>query len=170
MADETKPLEGEVVNMSPPLQLTKQDENIVQVLEAAFNNGYNITEACQYANISRTIFYRWMAEDDAFSYRMSVAQTALNRKAKSNVMAAIQEGDPNISLRYLTLRDPDFKPKTVLEPPEGLQKTEDKLKEFMDDTDDGAYSDPANADSIEPTTTPPPESGEEVAPSPTDIS
>lgn len=145
---ENKPLEGEIVNSPPKSRLTKHDENIVLLLETAFHNGYNITEACQHANISRQTFYDWLADDDVFSYRMSIAQSALNRKAKTNVFEAINQGDASISLRYLTLRDPDFKPKTTIEPPEGQAKTEEKLKEFMDDTNDGAY--PGAADDASP--------------------
>lgn len=165
-------LEGEIVNHTPQKKLTKHDENIVLILETAFHNGYNITEACQYADISRETYYNWLGDDDVFSYRMSVAQSALNRKAKTNVFQAINDGDPSISLRFLTLRDPDFKPKTTLEPPEGQQRTEEKLKEFLDDTNDGAYPVANGTDdgSAEPVTEAAPDSGAEVAQSPTDIS
>ena len=160
-------LEGEIVNQSPVLRLTKHDENIVLLLETAFHNGYNITEACQQAGISRTTFYEWLADDDVFSYRMSVAQTALGRKAKTNLMQAIDQGDPSISLRYLMLRDPDFKPRGDIDiHQETFLTTEAKLKEFLDDTDDGAYND-QRGQSADTSTS---ESRGEVADSPTDIS
>lgn len=139
-------IEGEIVSPEKKVRLTKYDENTVKALETAFHNAYNITEACQHAGISRDTFYRWLAEDDNFSYRMSLAQTALNRKAKANVFTAIEQGDPAISLKYLTLRDPDFKPKGSLEIEPGEQRAEQKLKEFMDDTDDGAYDLPTGTD------------------------
>lgn len=126
-------LEGEIVNQPPLTRLTKHDENIVLLLETAFHNGFNITEACQHANISRTTFYEWMQDDDVFSYRMSLAQSALNRKAKSNVFTAINEGDAAISLRYLTLRDPDFKPKAEIDStkPE-LDEIRNTIRDFLD--------------------------------------
>lgn len=158
-------LEGEIVNSPPMVRLTSHDENIVLVLETAFHNGYNITEACQYAGISRQTFYDWLADDDVFSYRMSVAQTALTRKAKTNVFQAINAGDPAISLRYLTLRDPDYKPKAEVTNTPELLETRNKIKEFLDDSNDGnddASGEPVAADS--------PEAGSEVAPTPTDIS
>lgn len=168
----SKAIEGEIVNQPPVTRLTKHDENVVLLLETAFHNGYNITEACQHADISRTTFYEWLADDDVFSYRMSVAQTALTRKAKSNVFGAINAGDPDTSLKYLKLRDPDFKPRIGLDPPEGQARTEEKLKEFMDDTNDGAYPDTGSKDdggeqSIAADQS---ESRGEVASSPTDIS
>jgi hypothetical protein len=156
MAD--KPLEGEIVNPPTSVRLTKHPEPIVLMLEAAFHNGYNITEACQYAGISRVTYYEWLADDDGFSYRMSVAQGAVNRKAKEIVIAAINAGDANMALRYLQLRDPDYKPKASLEVDPDSVRVEEKLKEFMDDTNDNAY--PAAADDVgtEPTTTTEPNS------------
>jgi hypothetical protein len=166
------PVEGEVVNLTTPREFTetKHDETIVRLLEAAFKWGYNISEACLYAEISRETYYNWLGDDDIFSYRMSIAQSKVLTKAKQNVAAAISAGDAGISLRVLQLRDPDYKPKVVAETPEGAQRTEDKLKEFMNDTDDRAYTDPANdvgTESVAPTE---PASTDEVAPGPTDIS
>lgn len=162
-------VEGEIVVKGRP---TKFDETIVGKLEAAFQNGFNITEACQYAEIDRTTYYDWLAQDDIFSYRMSVAQSAPTRAAKALVISAIQKGDANLAFRWLERRDPDFKPKTTLEPPEGQVQTEQKLKEFMDDTNDGAYADTAAADagSSQSTAATEPAGGNEMAPSPTDIS
>ena len=132
-------LEGEIVNHDTSVVLTKHDEPTVKLLEAAFHNAFNITEACQYAGISRVTYYEWLADDDIFSYRMSAAQAAPTKKAKEIVMRAITAGDPQIALRYLTLRDPDFKPKGELGITPAEETTEQKLKEFLDDTNDGAY-------------------------------
>ena len=58
-------LEWEVVTTVPPGtkqvgRPTKFDEVIVGKLEAAFNNAFNIVEACQYAEIDRTTYYDWL--------------------------------------------------------------------------------------------------------------
>lgn len=165
-------IEGEVVTQSRGVKVTKHNENTVSMLEAAFHNAFNITEACHYADISRKTYYEWLADDDVFSYRMSIAQAMPNRKAKEIVIGAIQTGDAALALRYLQLRDPDFKPRAVLETPEGQQRTEEKLKEFMDDTNDGAYPDTNAEDdgSAESTAEDSAGSRGEVAQSPTDIS
>lgn len=163
----TDAVEGEIVddsvNRTTPVKLTKHPEDTVRLLEAAFNYDFNITEACHYAGISRTIYYEWLADDDVFSYRMSVAQATPKRLAKEIVVKAIQTGDANLAIRYLTLRDPDFMPKAqVKADPEELA-TREKIREFLDDrTDDDAGSEPTTADSTE--------ARGEVADAPTDIS
>src|SRR3990167_1271336 len=156
-------LEGEIVNRPPVTRITKHDENIVLVLETAFHNGYNITEACQQADITRTTYYEWLAEDDVFSYRMSIAQSALNRKAKTNVMEAINTGDANISLKYLKVRDPDFRPKAEIVNAAENQETREKLKDFFNDIKQhDPSSEPATADGFV--------DGSEVSQTPTDLS
>lgn len=159
-------IEGEIVNRDTPVNLTKHPEDVVQLLEAAFNNAFNITEACQYAGISRETYYTWLADDDIFSTRMSIAQAAPNKKAKEIVMTAISKGDPQLALRYLTLRDPDFKPKAEVTNTPELVETRRKIREFLNDTNDGAYDDTSSQSSTA--------TGEEVrgevAGAPTDIS
>lgn len=159
----SEPLEGEIVNQIAPVQLTKHPEETVKLLEAAFNNAHNITEACQYAGISRETYYSWLEDDIIFADRMAIAGSAINRKAKTNVTDAIRGGDPNISLRYLTLRDPEFKPKAEVTPPTDYQPVEEKIKGFLDDDSGNDVSEqPPTADSTE--------AGSEVAEAPTDIS
>lgn len=176
MEDENKPtpaLEGEIVNQLPPVSLTKHPEEIVGMLESGFKCMFNITEACQYAGISRETYYTWLGDDDVFSYRMSVAQQSPNMTAKQNIITALNAGDTNISKWYLERRDPDFKTKGQLDIiPPGEQRAEDKLREFMNDTDDGAYEDTAGTDAgrTEPPAADISAGGDEVAPSPTDIS
>jgi hypothetical protein len=131
-------VEGEVVTIPTERKPTQFDELTVNKLETAFNYDFNISEACQYAGINRTTYYDWLARDDIFSYRMSVAQAVPKKLAKEILMKAIQKGDPQLALRYLMLRDPDFKPKAdVTTNPEQIE-TRQKIKEFLDDnrTDD----------------------------------
>lgn len=160
---------GRVDRGGRPTDMTPE---VVTKLIAAFNNMYNITEACQYADISRTTYYRWIEKDDRFSYKMSQAQSAPTRKAKEIVVDGINKGDTGLALRLLMLKDPDFKPKATLDAPEGQQRTEDKLKEFLDDINDGAYPDTHTEDDVsaEPVAEVEPVSRGEVAQSPTDIS
>lgn len=168
--EDNQPLEGEVVNQLPPVSLTKHPEATVLLLEAAFHNMFNITEACQYADISRETYYNWLGDDDIFSYRMSVAQQAPNKKAKENILTALNAGDTGVSRWYLERRDPEFKPRGELEVSPGQQTTESKLKGFMDDRDDGAYADPAHDVGSESAAPAESEGGVEVASSPSDIS
>lgn len=157
-------VEGELVPEPLGVRVTKHDIITVQKLEEAFAWDFNITEACQHAGIARKTYYEWLADDDVFSYLMSVAQAAPKRKAKEIITKAIQTGDAALALRYLTLRDPDYKPKIQQEPPEGLPETRAKIKDFLDDTND------LNDASSEPAATDSPEARGEVAEAPTDIS
>lgn len=156
-------VEGEIVTRSQGARVTKHDESVVAKLEQAFNYDFNITEACQFADISRKTYYEWLADDDVFSYRMSVAQSAPKVKAKEIVVKAIQTGDPQLALRYLTLRDPDFKPKAEVNNAPEQQETREKLKGFLDDI---GKHDPSS----EPPATDSTVAGEEVSSTATDIS
>lgn len=165
MSDEiVEPIEGEIVSQGTPVNLTKFNEDTVNKLELAFNTAFNITEACQYAGISRETYYTWLAEDDVFSYRMSIAQAAPNKKAKELVVKAMQNGDEKLALKFLMLRDPDFNPKVEVRNTVETQETRQKIKGFLDDTSDfnDASGEPAAGDASAV--------GGEVAQTPTDIS
>lgn len=159
----TEAVEGEIVSESKGVSLTKHDEGIVRLLEAAFNNAFNITEACQYAGISRETYYSWLGDDDIFSYRMSVAQGAPLKKSKEIVIQAINAGDPQLALRFLMLRDPDFKPKVQNETDPEVGEARNQLKEVLNAIN---QHDPSS----EPVTTNNSEDRGVVADSPTDIS
>lgn len=127
---------------------TIYDPEVVRKLEAAFNNGYNITEACQYAEIARDTYYQWLEHQEGFSDKMDNAQRAPNKKAKEVVLNAINTGDSNLAFRYLQARDPDFKPKLEGDFDHRLADTRTKIKDFLDarhSADDGS-SEPATTD------------------------
>lgn len=160
----TDAVEGEIVSPDTTVNLTKHPERTVSLLEMAFHNMFNITEACQYAGISRETYYQWLADDDIFSYRMSVAQQAPSKKAKENILTALNEGDTGISRWYLERKDPEFMPKAKVTSDPEERATREKIREFLDDTNDSddASSEPPAADSAE--------ARGEVAEAPTDIS
>lgn len=153
-----------------PGRPTLMTPEVIGKLIAAFNNGFSITEAVQYAGIHRDTYYDWKAKDDFFSYKMSEAQAAVGRRAKQVVAQAINSGDLNTAKWYLARKDPEFSSKLAVRPdnPDD-NKREDSLKEFMDDTDDGAYSDATDDVSAESSTPAITEGGSEVAQSPPDI-
>lgn len=111
---------------------TKLEVDVIIKLEAAFNNGYNITEACHYAGISRDTYYAWLESVDEFSDKMDHAQLMLHRKAKEIIALAINEGDANLAFRYLQARDPDFKPKLEGGFDPTLTATLTKIRGFLD--------------------------------------
>lgn len=172
--EEPKPsesVEGEVMPPNEPGRPTIYTPPLVSKLIVAFNNGFNITEACQYSGISRETYYDWLEHQPGFSDKMEEARMMPNRRAKEVVVAAVNDGDVNTAKWLLDRRDPDFKPKGEIEVSPGQKRTEEKLKEFMDDTNDGAYDDAGTDDvGAEPTASASPEGGNEVAPSTPDIS
>lgn len=166
-----KPLEGEVVNTGGVASFQAEFATIIQNFTMAFQNGYSVEEACQLVGIHRATFYRWLEREPVFKKRMDEARHMPNRRAKEVVIAAIDAGDTSSARWWLERRDPEFKAKGELEI--NASQTEEKLKEFMDDTDDDAYSsspaEQSDAASVEPPATPQPEGGAEVAQSPSDI-
>lgn len=152
---QNKPVEGEILPAKDELgRPTILTEDVVKKLEEAFSNDFNVTQACQHANISRVTYYDWYNNNLVFSNRMDVARTALGRAAKGNVVKAINDGDPNVSLKYLTLRDPDYKPKAAMDVTNAYDETKNKIRGFLDDPDD-------DAGKSSPTTKP--EDGSQVA-------
>lgn len=148
---------------------TDMTPSLVTKLIAAFNNGFNVVEACQYGGISKQTYYRWLKEDSEFSDLMEHAKMAPNRKAKEIVVQAINGGDAQLAFRYLQARDPDFKPKFEGELAHGLQETREKIKDFLDD---GTDLDQTGTDvsGTEHSATPADSGSGEVAQTPPDIS
>lgn len=141
-------VEGEIVKAGRP---TKFNELIVGKFEEAFMLGFNVTEACQHAGLDRSTYYDWLEQDDAFSYRMSVAQAHPTKAAKAILIKAIQKGDASLALRYLQLRDPEFKPKAEITNTPELEETRQKLKDFLNDiSTNDASEQPTATDSTEP--------------------
>lgn len=165
-------LDPQAVILANPTRVgrpTDMTPSLVTKLMAAFNNGFNVVEACQYGGISKQTYYRWLKEDPEFSDLMEHAKMAPNRKAKEIVVQAINGGDAQLAFRYLQARDPDFKPKFEGELAHGLQETREKIKDFLDD---GSDIDQTGTDvsGAELDTTPASDTGSEVAQTPPDIS
>lgn len=181
MSAKDKPIEGEVmptatepvepddaiailiVGKNPMGRPTDMTIATVTKLLTAFNNDYNVTQACGYAGIATQTYYRWCKENSYFSDKMAEAKEAPNRKAKEVVIQAIAAGDANLGFRWLERRDPDYKPKAEVDNNVALGETREKIKEFLDD-------DSADDVSEQPPATDSTEARGEVADAPTDIS
>ena len=86
---------------------TEMTEDRVRKLEIGFARGYNDTECCKYADISRDTYYRWIRENEDFSDRMELAKCDLNIKAKNNIADEIEKGNIEISKWHLERRARD---------------------------------------------------------------
>lgn len=58
-------------NVGRPL---KVDYKVMSKLEDALRNGANVSEACNYAGISRDTYYRYLLTYEMFAYRMQKAR------------------------------------------------------------------------------------------------
>lgn len=134
-------------------------------LKATAQDEYSVTGLALAIGTSREVLDDYMMRDD---YKEIVKEAKL-----------IVENSYELSLRrngrsgdIFALKNFGWRDRTEMELSGGLASTEIKLKEFMDNTDDGAYPDTSTADAqrIESTTQAQPEGGDEVAPGPTDIS
>lgn len=83
---------------------TKETPSVVTKLVAAFNMGYNDTEACFYAGISRNTYYQWLNDQVEFRDRIEQAKCGLNMKAKGVVVDALGKGDLNTAKWWLEHR------------------------------------------------------------------
>lgn len=143
-------IEFEIVKPNEGGAPTVYTPHVVGRLVAAFNNGFNIKEACQYAGIHRDTYYAWLETKPGFSDMMEESRTAVNRKAKQVIVDAIQAGDVSSGKWWLERRDPEFKAKGEMDVgPKIHTETRDKIREFLDDdTDfDQAGADVASAES-----------------------
>lgn len=184
MSEESKPLEGELVNQGEIVQdATEYNLTIAEKIYEAFRWHYNITEACQHAGISRGTYYNWLEQHPQFAEKVEVAKTDPLKQAKQNIAKEIQGGDVSTSKWLLERRDPDFKPKAEVDNTHEVTETRKKIGDFLDDTgtttsapvdspdgDSGAAGDQPNDAGAEPAGTDAEAGADPVAATPPDIS
>lgn len=108
---------------------TIKTDDIVLKLEEALKSDFTISEACNYAGISRPSYYKWLQEDEVFSYRMEKAQQYLAFKAKKTVAKGVEKEDMDSSKWWLTRRQRDryaTKVENELSKPEPLTADEEE--------------------------------------------
>lgn len=118
----------------------KINKEVVGKLEWAFMKGLNVTEACDYAEISRDTYYEYCKNNQEFSDKMERAQTALQRKAKINLAEKIENGDIEESKYFLARKCKDeFSTKQQVEINGGMEinnpfkgLTTDELRKLID--------------------------------------
>lgn len=111
-----------------PSKLTPQ---VVTKLEAAFNMGYNDTEAALYAGISRKTLYEWLVDKPDFRYKINQAKSQPNIRAKAVVVNAVNNGDVNAAKWWLERKASDefsTKPPVDSEIPAELEDYLNSLK------------------------------------------
>jgi len=77
--------------------------------------GFSDNQACVYAGISRTAFYRFLSKNEPIRDRFKVLKQHIRLQARFNVAKAIEAGDLEVSRWYLERRDPLFSNKVEVE-------------------------------------------------------
>jgi hypothetical protein len=116
--------------------MSKKTPEVVGKLISAFANGFNISQACVYAEIHRDTYYDWCETDKNFSDKMNEAQTRIGMRARQVVADAINNAeapDLNAAKWWLEKRDADFKQKVEMTMTPDEARLGDIIKELTDD-------------------------------------
>ena len=88
-----------------------KDPEKVEKIKAAFSIDANITEACQYAEISQSAYYAYKQKNLETVASWEAKSSTLYLKAKQVISDRIHAGDADWSAWLLTHRHPDYTPK-----------------------------------------------------------
>lgn len=77
--------------------------------------GFSDNMACVYAGVSRTAFYRFLANNEPLRDRFKALKRHVRLQARFNIAKAIEAGDLEVSRWYLERRDPLFSKKVEVE-------------------------------------------------------
>lgn len=91
-----------------PLAVTP---DVVGKLEEAFTVGANITQACDFAGISRDAYYNYCERNEGFTDKVAEWSARTGLRAKYNIHKAIENKDVDVSKWYLERTDDAYNPK-----------------------------------------------------------
>lgn len=80
---------------------SKKTDELVAKLIQAFHDDATIEQACYYSGITKQTYYRWLEEDEDFSYEMTKAQEYPKVLAKRVLVKAMEAGDEKIALEVI---------------------------------------------------------------------
>ena len=103
------------ITRSPIGRPSTVTEEKIKRLEEAFMFGFSDNMACIYAGVSRTAFYRFLANNEPLRDRFKALKRNVRLQARFNVAKAIEAGDLEVSRWYLERRDPLFNQKVEVE-------------------------------------------------------
>jgi hypothetical protein len=84
-----------------PLFDGKDEAEVVRKLEEAFALGCSDLEACLYADIGKTAFYKYQDSHPEFAERKEVLKERPILQARNAIIESIRRGDGNLALKYL---------------------------------------------------------------------
>ena len=96
---------GKSITKSTVGRPTKLNDDLVVKLESIFKIGGTVEEACSYALINKTTYYRWLEENKDFATKMNSAQHYADIVAKNVVVdAMIKDKDLSTAKWWLEKR------------------------------------------------------------------
>lgn len=87
---------------------TKLDDELVVKLESILKIGGTIEEACSYALINKTTYYRWIENDEGFATKMESAKRYSDILAKNIVVDSMHK-DRNLDTAKWWLEKREFR-------------------------------------------------------------
>jgi hypothetical protein len=90
---------------------TVMTDEVIRKLEDAFLSDATNEEACVYADICETAFYKYKAANPKFTENIERLKGMTGLKAKVVIRESIENGDKHDAKWWLERRDKDFKPK-----------------------------------------------------------
>ncbi len=86
------------VIMSRPTKLKKR---VVQKLQEAFKLWCTTSEACCYAEISRSTYYDWLSTNQEFSDKIELSKKYLEYKSRAVIANSLENWDVKTAMWYL---------------------------------------------------------------------
>ena len=88
--------------------VSKMTPEVINKLKEAFAIDPTIKDACAYAEIGETTYYRWMEENPVLREELERMRSRLPLKSHQNIASHIHQGDVGLSKWYLERRRPEL--------------------------------------------------------------
>lgn len=92
-------------------RITIKTDEVVSKLIEILRIDWTIWEACSYANINRTTYYRWLQEDEDFKNKMEDAQEYCFIEARKMINQCIKTWNWNLAMDLMKRRDKRYRDK-----------------------------------------------------------
>lgn len=84
--------------MARPSKLTQQT---IQKLKEAFRLWCTVEEACSYTEISKSTYYDWLSNNEAFSDEIELSKKYLEFKSRFVIAQSLENNDVKTAMWYL---------------------------------------------------------------------
>lgn len=91
----------------------EQREQIIKSLKPYLVLGYDLKNACIFAQVTYATVWEWVNKDPALLIQIQAWQSSVNAKARENIAKSIQSGSEQDSKWWLERREKEFSAKSV---------------------------------------------------------